>query len=123
MSRSDPVLLDTTRRILRAVADPQARRDGGAAAGWRALDDNGLTRAWLSEAAGGAGAAIGDGFEILRLAGEVALDVPLAETLLAGWLLAAAGLDVPDGVLASGGAGDASVGLDGGRLTGQIAGV
>src|SRR5262249_51191588 len=104
MSCSDPVLLETTRRMLRAVADPQARRDGSAAAAWRAIDDAGLRRAWLAEAAGGAGATLGDGFEILRLAGEVALDAPLAETLIAGWLLAAAGLEVPDGVLASAGA-------------------
>lgn len=120
---SDPVLLDTTRRILRTVADPQTRRDGDAAATWRALDDSGLTRAWLPESAGGAGASLGDGFEILRLAGEVALDVPLAETLLAGWLCAAAGLAVPDGALASGGADDGSVALRDGRLAGRVPGV
>ena len=123
MSGSDPVLLDTTRRILRAVADPQTRRDGDAAAAWRALDDAGLTRTWLPEAAGGAGATLGDGFEVLRLAGEVALDVPLAETLLAGWLVAAAGLTLPDGALASAGAVDGSVALRDGRLTGRLAGV
>src|SRR5437763_1732276 len=65
MSGSDPVLLDTTRRILRAVADPQTRRDGDAAAAWRAVDDAGLTRAWLPEAAGRAGrlarSLVGDG--------------------------------------------------------------
>jgi acyl-CoA dehydrogenase len=128
MSRSDPALLDITRRILRAFADPasglRARRDGDAAAIWRDLDETGLPRAWLAEAAGGADATLGDGFEILRQAGEVALDVPLAETLLAGWLLAAAGLDVPGGALASGGTDDGSVGLDGdGRLTGRLTGV
>ena len=124
MSGSDPVLLDAARRILRAVADPQTRRDGDAAAAWRAIDEAGLPRAWLSEAAGGAGASLADGFAILRLAGEVALDVPLAETLLAGWLLAASGLGVPDGALASGGADDGSVALGGdGRLSGQLAGV
>jgi acyl-CoA dehydrogenase len=130
MSRIDPLLLETTRRILRAVADPQARHAEGAAASaaaanagaasaaaanagagiarraaaWRALADGGLTRAWLPEAAGGAGGGVADGFAILTLAGEVALDLPLAETLLAGWLLAAAGLTVPDGTLAPAGA-------------------
>jgi acyl-CoA dehydrogenase len=103
MARPDPLLLDTTRRILRAVADPQARRAGdeqvARRAAWRAVEDNGLTRAWIAEAAGGAGAGIADGFAILTLAGEVALDVPLAETLLAGWLLAAAGMAIPAGVL------------------------
>lgn len=97
---SDPLLLDATRRILRAVADPQTWRDGDAGAAWQAIDDAGLPRAWIAEAAGGAGASLSDGFAILQLAGEVALGVPLAETLLAGWLLAEAGLAVPAGALA-----------------------
>lgn len=104
MARPDPLLLDTTRRILRAVADPQDRRAGdeqaARRAAWQAVEDNGLTRAWIAEAAGGAGASLVDGFAILTLAGEVALDVPLAETLLAGWLLASAGMAVPGGKLA-----------------------
>jgi len=103
MSRTDPLLLDVTRKILHDVADPQTRRGGDRderAATWQALEDHGLTRAWVPESAGGAGASIADGFAILTLAGGVALDVPLAETLLAGWLLAGAGLTVPDGKLA-----------------------
>ena len=122
MARPDPLLLDTTRRILRAVADPQTRRADDArpdarAAAWRALEDNGLTRAWVPESAGGAGAGIADGFAILTLAGEVALDLPLAETLLAGWLLAAAGAGVPAGMLAPI-AGD-GVALEDGALRGR----
>jgi len=102
MRRTDPLLLEVTRRILREVADPQTRGRGPdrRAATWRALEDAGLPRAWIAESAGGAGASIADGFEIATLAGELALDVPLAETLLAGWVLAAAGLTVPDGALA-----------------------
>ena len=102
MSRTDPLLLDAARKLLRAVADPQGRRGEGRdrRAVWQALEDHGLTRAWLPEAAGGAGASLADGFAILTLAGEVALDVALAETLLAGWLAAAAGLSVPDGAIA-----------------------
>jgi alkylation response protein AidB-like acyl-CoA dehydrogenase len=104
MAHPDPLLLETTRRILRAVADPQDRRAGDEQAmrraAWQAVEDNGLTRAWIAEAAGGAGASLVDGFAILTAAGEVALDVALAETLLAGWLLAGAGMAVPAGVLA-----------------------
>jgi acyl-CoA dehydrogenase len=104
MRRSDPLLVEASRKILRAVADPQGRRseDGDRArraAAWQALETNGLTCAWLPEAAGGAGASMVDGFAIMTLAGEVALDVPLVETLLAGWMLAAAGLSVPAGVV------------------------
>ncbi|TMQ05209.1 MAG: acyl-CoA dehydrogenase [Deltaproteobacteria bacterium] len=108
MSRTDPLLLDAARKLLRAVADPQGRRGDGRdrRAVWQALEDHGLTRAWLPEAAGGAGASLADGFAILTLAGEVALDVALAETLLAGWLAAAAGLSVPDGAMAPAGTAD-----------------
>jgi acyl-CoA dehydrogenase len=104
MARPDPLLLDTARKLFRAVADPQARRTGDdeatRRAAWQAVEDHGLTRAWIAESAGGAGAGLVDGFAILTAAGEVALDVPLAETLLAGWALAAAGMAVPGGKLA-----------------------
>lgn len=104
MAHPDPLLLDTARKLFRAVADPQARRAGdeqaARRAAWQAMEDSGLTRAWIAESAGGAGASLVDGFAILTAAGEVALDVPLAETLLAGWALAAAGMAAPDGKLA-----------------------
>jgi acyl-CoA dehydrogenase len=54
----------------------------------------------VPEALGGAGASLADGFELLRVAGNFAVAVPLAETLLAGWLLAQAGLEAPAGALA-----------------------
>ena len=38
-----------------------------------------------------------DGFAVLRAAGRFAAPVPLAETLMAGWLLARAGIAVPGG--------------------------
>jgi alkylation response protein AidB-like acyl-CoA dehydrogenase len=122
VSRPDPALLEVAARLLREVADPQVRAtDERRQAAWRALEDHGLPRAWLPEAAGGAGASLVDGFAILALAGEFALDIPLAETLLAGWLLAAAGLPVPDGKLAPADA--PGVRLDAGRLHGEVAGV
>jgi acyl-CoA dehydrogenase len=66
---------------------------------WRTLEENGLTQAAVPEALGGGGGAIGDGFALLRLAGRYAAPVPLAETFLAGVLLAAAGRTVPAGPL------------------------
>ncbi|HMG54361.1 MAG TPA: acyl-CoA dehydrogenase family protein [Kofleriaceae bacterium] len=123
MPGSDPQLLDAARKILCSVAELQVRRGGDdrarRVAAWRALEDGGLGRAWIAESAGGAGASVVDGFAILTLAGEVALDAPLAETLLAGWLLAAAGLAVPEGALAPVGA-QAGIALGGdGRLRGR----
>jgi len=94
---------DATSRIFRDLGDPQAlnaaQDQAWRAPLWRALEDAGLTRAWVPEALGGAGAGIADGFEVLRIAGAYAVAVPLAETLLAGWLLAQAGLEVPAGPL------------------------
>lgn len=126
MPRSDSLLVEVTRKLLREIADPQHRRSQGAdrrAIAWRAIEAQGLTRAWLPEAAGGAGAGIADGFAILTLAGQVALDVPLAETLLAGWLLATAGLDVPGGALAIAGGDDRIERGRTGQLSGRLTGV
>jgi alkylation response protein AidB-like acyl-CoA dehydrogenase len=48
---------------------------------------------------GGAGADLAEGFAILGVAGRYAVAVPLAETLLAGWLLSRAGLSAPEGAM------------------------
>ena len=69
------------------------------AALWRALDQVGLTRATLAEAAGGSGLEFGDAMLALRRSAYHAAPVPLAETMLAGRMLAAAGLAVPPGAL------------------------
>jgi len=104
------ILVDATTRILRDLAEPQAvvnaKDDAWKAALWRALEDAGLARAWVPEALDGSGASLADGFEILRVAGSFAIAVPLAETLLAGWLLSQAGLRVPAGRLSVAPAGD-----------------
>jgi acyl-CoA dehydrogenase len=63
---------------------------------WRTLAQAGLAAAWLPEDKGGAGADLGDAMAILRVAGRLALPAPLAETLLASWLLGESGLGVPD---------------------------
>jgi len=100
---SDNFVADTAARIFADLADPQTinkARDGAwKAALWQALAENGLTLAWVPEALGGAGAELGDGFAVLNVAGRYAAAVPLAETLLAGWLLARAGLPAPDGAM------------------------
>ncbi len=66
---------------------------------WRALEAVGLDRAALPEEAGGAGLAFEDAMLALRRSAYHAAPVPLAETMLAGRLLAAAGLAVPQGAL------------------------
>lgn len=66
---------------------------------WSALEDVGLTRAALPEHAGGYGLEFDDAMLALRRCGYHAMPVPLAETMLAGRLLVAAGIDVPEGAL------------------------
>ena len=65
----------------------------------RRFPTSGLTLAWVPEEQGGAGAEIADGFAVLGVAGRYAAAIPLAETLLAGWLLSRAGLNAPQGAM------------------------
>ena len=69
------------------------------AAMWQALEEVGLDRAALPEAAGGSGLEFDDAMAALRRSAYHAAPLPLAETMLAGRLLAAAGLAVPQGAL------------------------
>src|SRR5262245_45048944 len=100
---AENLVAETARRMLADVADPQrANRDkNGAwkAPAWAALEEAGLTLAWVPEALGGAGAELADGFAVLREAGRAAAALPLAETLLAGWLLSKAGIASPKGAM------------------------
>jgi acyl-CoA dehydrogenase len=103
VTESDPIVAETAARIFADLADPQtinrARDEDWREPLWRALADAGLTLAWVPEDYGGAGASLGDGFAILGIAGRFAAPVPLAETLLAGWLLAQGGIAAPAGPL------------------------
>jgi acyl-CoA dehydrogenase len=105
MDSTSPVV-DTATRILSDLADPQmvnrARDQSWKAPAWKALEEAGLTLAWVPEELGGAGAGLADGFGVLRTAGRFAAPVPLAETMLAGWLLARAGIAAPRGAMSCG---------------------
>jgi acyl-CoA dehydrogenase len=103
VNESGHIVADTAARIFADLADPQTinhAKDGSWRKPlWRALVDSGLTLAWVPEEHGGAGASLADGFEILQVTGRFALPVPLGETLLAGWLLARAGIKAPAGTM------------------------
>ncbi len=103
VTESDNIVAETAARIFADLADPQtitrARDTGWKTPLWRALEDAGLPLAWVPEKEGGAGASLTDGFAILGVAGRFALPVPLAETLIAGWLLARAGIQAPSGTM------------------------
>jgi acyl-CoA dehydrogenase len=124
MASANPIA-ETTRRILSDLAHPQAVNRAGEewkVPAWAALEDAGLTLAWVPENLGGAGAGLADGFAVLREAGRFAVAVPLAETLLAGWLLSRAGISCPRGAITCGPAreGDKVVVAGNGALTGAL---
>src|SRR6478609_1077111 len=100
---SDHIVAELAARIFADLGDPKTinRLDDGAwkTPFWRALSDVGLPLAWVPEQLGGTGASLADGFAVLGAAGRFAVAMPLAETLLAGWLLARAGLASPDGAM------------------------
>jgi len=129
MSDSDSIIVDTTARIFRDLADPQtvnnAKDDSWKAPLWQALEESGLTLTWVPDTLGGAGAEITDGFDVLRTAGAFAVAVPLAETLLAGWLLAQGGILSPAGPMTVApvrGIGGVTLGKDG-KLKGKATAV
>lgn len=101
MNENENIVAETAARILADLADPQtinrAKDEAWAAPLWRALAEAGLTLAWVPEKLGGGGAGMAEGFDALRVAGRFAVPVPLAETMLAGWLLARAGIPSPNG--------------------------
>ena len=103
MSETDSLLVDATTRIFQDLCDPQtinaAADDTWKEPLWQALEESGLTLAWVPEERGGAGTSIADGFAIAGVSGRFAVPVPLGETLLAGWLLGIAGLNSPDGAM------------------------
>jgi acyl-CoA dehydrogenase len=85
---------------------------------WKTLEGSGLARLTLPESAGGSAGSLADAAVLLDAAGAHAARVPLAETdLLAGWLLQAAGIPVPDGPLTAA-VGDLHVFGD--RVSGQL---
>jgi acyl-CoA dehydrogenase len=100
---SDNIIVDTATRIFQDLCEPTTVNDAEqgvwANALWEALEGSGLPLTWVPDDFGGAGAAMADGFAVLRVAGRFAAPVPLAETLMAGWLLARAGIRVPSGPL------------------------
>ena len=90
------LLLDSMNRLFenhstKEVID-RAERGAFPAELWRAVAETGLPLAVLPEASGGAGLEWTDAMAALRVAGRHAAPVPLAETMIAAWVAASAGL-------------------------------
>ncbi|WP_220185072.1 acyl-CoA dehydrogenase family protein [Paracoccus sp. S1E-3] len=101
------LVAQTASRIFRDHADAQeiilSGNEDWRVALWSAIEGAALPAAFLTEEQGGFGETRAEvyaaGFAVLREAGRSALAVPLAETMLAVWLLAQAGMEAPGGAM------------------------
>jgi acyl-CoA dehydrogenase len=101
VEEAENIVAQTAERIFADLADAQTinhdKKGGWKAPLWRALSEAGLPLSWVAEEYGGSGASLAEGFAVLGAAGRFAIGVPLAETMLAGWLLSQAKLTSPEG--------------------------
>src|SRR5450432_1514193 len=100
VAESENIVADTAEKIFADLADAQTinRDKNGAwkAPLWQALTESGLPLSWVPEDCGGSGASLAEGFSVLSSAGRFALPMPLAETMLAGWLLSQSNISSPE---------------------------
>ena len=97
------ILGDQVNRLLAdSIGKPeleQAETGASQAELWRALEENGLPSVLVPEDRGGVGGGWGEAEVVIRAAGKYHAPVPLVESVLAGWLLSAGGLDMPAGMI------------------------
>lgn len=101
MVESENIVVETAEKIFADLADAQTinrdRKGDWKAPLWQALTEAGLPLSWVAEDCGGSGATLAEGFGVLGAVGRFAIAVPLAETMLAGWLLSQAKIVSPSG--------------------------
>lgn len=104
---ADALLVETIERLLTDVSTPEeverAEHDGGwSDRTWGALVEAGFPWVGIDEGRGGSGGTLADTAALLIAAGRFAASVPLAETaMVGGWLLAEAGIALPDGAVSA----------------------
>ena len=103
MAESENIVAETAEKIFADLADAQTinsdKTGNWKAPLWQALTEAGLPLSWVPEDCDGSGASLAEGFSVLSAAGRFAVAVPLAETMLAGWLLAQAKIASPEGAM------------------------
>jgi acyl-CoA dehydrogenase len=120
----DQILVDTLTRLLGNTSTHEsvqaAEATGWAADIWDPLAATGAPWVGIAEELGGSGGTLADAAAVLRLCGRFAAPVPIAETgLLGGWLLASAGIELPEGpVTVVPGRPEDTLRLEGDRLSG-----
>ena len=103
VAESENIVAETAAKIFADLADAQTinrdKKGEWKPPLWRQLSAAGLPLSWVPEDCGGSGASLAEGFSVLSAAGRFAIAVPLAETMLAGWLLSQAGIASPEGAM------------------------
>jgi acyl-CoA dehydrogenase len=97
------MLVDSATRLFADHVDAKllaaAKLDGWSAPLWKIVETAQLPLVSIAEEHGGAGGSLSDLAAVLRIAGRNCAPIPLAETALAGWMLASSGLKIPAGPL------------------------
>ena len=106
-------------RSLDDAAQAAAREGQWLPALWAEVEEMGLPLALLTEDQGGFGLSFAEAGEALRLLGSHAMPLPVAETMAANQLLAAAGLPLAEGPSGLARADDLTI--SNGRLSGTVA--
>ena len=103
MAESENIVAETAEKIFADLADAQTvnndKKASWKAPLWQALTEAGLPLSWVPEDCDGSGASLAEGFSVLSAAGRFAIAVPLAETMLAGWLLSQSKMASPEGMM------------------------
>ena len=103
MAESENIVAETAEKIFADLADAQTinndKKGSWKAPLWQALTEAGLPLSWVPEDCDGSGASLAEGFSVLSAAGRFAVAVPLAETMLAGWLLSQSKMASPEGMM------------------------
>ncbi|PWU25044.1 MAG: acyl-CoA dehydrogenase [Candidatus Rokuibacteriota bacterium] len=87
-----------TDRVTEAVRVSAEKREWPSTL-WEAVEESGLTLPQIPEASGGGGGTWRDAYLVVSAAGRFAAPIPLAETIVAAWLLSESGLAIPTGPL------------------------
>lgn len=97
------MLVESATRLFTEQVDADvlknAKRDGWSPGLWHTVEEAQLPLISIAEQAGGAGGSLSDLAAVLRIAGRFSAPIPLAETAIAGWMLAECGLASPGGPL------------------------
>jgi acyl-CoA dehydrogenase len=97
-------LIDPFARLIEDVCTPAAIREieqgGGTGPMWNAFLESGFLDALVAEESGGAGLSLSDAAPLIALLGRHAVPLPVADTMIARALLAAAGVEAPEGPIA-----------------------